>query len=259
MAVGVYVFGAGVAIARVKDSAGNVQAIQIPTLKEVTVKFDGKLESQFGGNVYAEDAATGERKITGTIKMGQVEANMLNLLIFGGTTTAGTPKVVLNEGGLAGQAPVSNVVTAVNNTGATVDMGVVSAVSGKPFTRVASVTANGQYSFDGTATNGKWTFHASDPDAAFVRPSYRWVDTSVGLTIELGNPLQGTLADLELTLWKPRFSAEFGIILYHAVLNGLDLSSKQGAYTDPSATFECFIDQIAQSPGQMFDSVGLAA
>jgi hypothetical protein len=37
-------------------------------------------------------------------------------------------------------------------------------------------------------------------------------------------------------------------------MNGLDLSSKGGAYTDPSATFEAFVDQAKGSPGQIFSS-----
>jgi hypothetical protein len=250
----VYVFGAGSAIVRVVK-AGVTQARRIPTLKEVSVKFDGKLESQFGSAVYAEDAASGERKITGAIKFGAVGASLLNDIIFSGVRTAGTPKVVIDEGGVVGTAPTVNVVTIANLAGIAIDMGVISAVDGYPMDRVTSGVAAGQYIFDGSA--GTYTFAAADPRAAFVRVSYRWTDTTVGATYEGGNPLQGTLADLELTLWKPRFTKHLGIIIYHAVLSGMDLSSKGSAYTDPSSNFEAFVDPALGSAFQLFGSEAL--
>lgn len=247
----VYVFGAGSALVRVLDASGVYQARQIPTLKEVSLKFDGKLESQFGSAVYAEDAASGERKITGTIKFGAVGMKLLNMIVFGGTRTAGTPKVVIGEV----QTPVVHVATITNTTGVAVDHGALSGVDGYPFTRVAATPALGEYVFDGSA--GTYTFNASETRDTTVRLSYRWTDSTVGATYELGNPLQGTLADMELTLWKPRFTKGLGVILYHVVLSGLDLSSKGSAYTDPSANFEAFVDQTLASPGQIFSTEAL--
>ena len=156
MGLNIYLFGAGSVIYRVLDSAGIYQANALPTLKEASVKFDGKLETQFGSAAYPEDAASGERKITGTLKWGAMDASQLNDIIFGGVRTAGTIKVVQNEGGTAGVAPVANNYTAAVGATPWVDLGVVSAVSGKQMRRVTTVTANGQYSF--AASTGTWTY-----------------------------------------------------------------------------------------------------
>jgi hypothetical protein len=254
--MGLFVFGAGSVLYRVLDSTGTYQASRLPTLKEATVKIDGKIETQRGSNVYPEDAASGERKISGTLKWGKLAIAQLNAIIFSGTATVGsTVKVVIDEGGTAGVPPVTNAYTAALGTpGPWVDMGVVSAVDGFPLTRIpaAGTLAGGQYKF--VESTGTWTFFASDPRAVKVRPSYRYTDATTGQIIELGNPLEGTLADIELVLWKPRFTKSGGLILYHAVLSGIDMASKQGTYTDPTATFEAFVDQAKGSPGQWFGS-----
>ena len=247
----IYVFGAGSALFRVLDSAGVYQARAVPTLKEVSVKFDGKIETQFGSAAYPEDAAAGEKKISGTIKWGAVGFEMMNKIIFAGTKTTGLPRVVIGEAGI----PTTNVYTIVNTTGTATDLGAISAVDGYPFTRVTAGVTAGQYIFDGAA--GTYTFAAGDTRAASVRVNYSWTDTTTGATWELGNPIQGSLADFELWLWKPRFAKSLGIRLYHCVLSGADLSSKGSAYTDPTANFEAFVDQTLNSPGQVFSTESL--
>ena len=250
----IYVFGAGAATVRFqRGGTGQIQSRQIPTLKEISLKIDGKLESQFGSAVHAEDAASGERKITGTIKWGAVGARLMNDILFGGTRTAGHPVVVLGSQ-VAALTPVSDDVN-VGQTNIT-DMGVISGVDGYPLDRVApGAEAAGTYSV--VEATGIYSFGAADPRAATVRPSYRYTDGASGATYEMGNPLQGTLVDTELVMWKPRFAKHLGVIVYHAVYSGLDLASKGSSYTDPSSNFECFVDQARNSPGQIFSSEAL--
>ena len=203
----------------------------------------------FGAAAYAEDSAGGSRKITGSLKVGQIKAGQLSDLFFAAPAVSGHPVCVIDEGGTAGVVPVAD----DWDTGQTniTDMGVDSAVDGFPMTRVTTVANNGEYEVN--EATGIYSFKTANPRAAAVRPSYRYTTTG-GNTYEMGNPLIGTIADMELVLWKPRFTKNMGIILYHAVMTSLDLPAKREEYTEATLNFSCFVDPAKQSPGQIFTS-----
>ena len=248
--MGLYVFSSGVAVARVLKS-GILQSRRLPTLQEASIKFDGTIKEMFGGAAYSEDSAGGSRKITGSFKVGQIQAGALVDIFFGAeavTESAGHPIFVDGEIGAA-SVPASDAVN-VGHTNIT-DMG-VTGVSGAPMRRVATVTAVGTYSVD--EATGIYSFKTGDAEAAAVRISYRYTDTATGKTYELGNPLLGTIADMEILLWKPRFTKNMGLLIYHAVMTSLDLPGKREEYTEGTLNFSCFVDPAKRSPGQIFTS-----
>jgi hypothetical protein len=248
--MGVYVFSTGVAVARVPDPvSGILQSRKLPTLQEASVKFEGTIKEMFGANVYSEDAAGGSRKITGSFKVGQIRAGALSDLFFSATAATGHP-VVVDGDSIPALTPVADV-TDVSHTNIT-DMGLVSGVDGSVFKRVATVANDGEYSVDESA--GTYTTNSGDAAAATVRPSYRYTVAGTGRTYEMGNPLLGTIADFEVTLWKPRFTKNLGIILYHAVATSLDLPAKREEYTEATINWSAFVDPSKQSPGQIFTS-----
>jgi hypothetical protein len=247
--MGIYVFSSGVAVARFKDTDGILQSRKLPTLQEASVKFDGTIKEMFGANAYSEDSAGGSRKITGSFKVGQIRAGALSDLFFAATPSTGSIIMVDGEA-IAALTPVSNA-TDVGHTNIT-DMGLISGVNGSVYKRVASAPAAGQYSV--VESTGIYTTAAGDANAATVRPSYRYTNSSVGKTYEMGNPLLGTIADMEVMLWKPRFTKNMGILLYHAVVTSLDLPAKREEYTEATMNFSCFVDPALQSPGKIFTS-----
>lgn len=195
----------------------------------VTVK---ELRSQ---NIFPDDVAPAEMKITGKAKLGQIDGLLFNDLFFGQSVGTGANLLSLDELHSVPAATPYTVTIAPPSTGTFVDdLGVRYAATGQPFTKVSGTPAQGQYSASGDA----YTFAAADASAA-VLISYTYSETA-GTVVTVVNQLQGYGPTFELWLGQTYKSQQVLWKLWSCRSSKLAIPTKLGDYTIPEFDFEAF-------------------
>ncbi|MGV0960113.1 MAG: hypothetical protein ACOYB1_09780 [Limnohabitans sp.] len=197
-------FGAGKLIAvPTTDAAGNAIAVPTPVtvavLQDVSVDFDFETKTLHGANQFAVTVARGKAKIGWKAKTGDFSAAALGSLLLGAQPTAARKGAVIDFAATIPATPFT-VTIAPPDTGTFVaDLGVTSALTGLPLTRVATAPATGQYSL--SVATGVYTFAAADT----LKPvliSYEYVKATDATSqlFAISNNLMG---------YTPTFSALF--------------------------------------------------
>ena len=189
-------FAAGVMIGTSLSSA-------VPTprrfgiLQDATLDFSADLKELYGQNRYAIALAPGKTKVSIKAKFASIRGALFNDIYFGAAATPLTQTLFAD--GEAGTIPgsVAYTVTVSNSAKWLTDQGVYYALTGQPFTRVATGPTVGQYS----VAAGIYTFAAADASVA-VNISYTYSSTA-GLMIPITNVKMGSGPGFSLNLSQP--------------------------------------------------------
>jgi hypothetical protein len=167
--------------------------ISVPTpvkfgvLQEGSIDIDGTLKELYGQLQFPQDVARGPIKITIKAKYAQIYSNYFDL--FFGEGVAANTGLASPSGGEAHTIPTSSpyTITATNSANIVDDLGVVYSATGLPFSKSASASAAGIYSY----SSGVYTFSSAD-DGAGVLLNYDYNITANAQEITINNQLMGT-------------------------------------------------------------------
>ncbi len=158
-----YLFGSG-ALFGIPTADVNGNAIAAPTpiqfggLQDVSLDISFDIKELYGMQQYAIDMARGKAKITGKAKKAIINAALFNNLFFGMTATAGILSDYDDITGVAIPVTTFMITPAIPASSTfTTDLGVAD-INGKPYTRIASAPATGQYSLVAAAQGGTCSF-----------------------------------------------------------------------------------------------------
>jgi hypothetical protein len=242
-------FGAGFVYANPLTTTGNTATNPSPqqmgTLQDASVEFNQTIKELMGNLKAPDDSATAELKITGKIKMGKVDFNIFNQVLFAETATpsTGSEPVVANEGPTAIPGTPFQV-TVVNSANFATDLGVLFDSNKEQLVRVASSPTAGQYS----VSAGVYTFAAADTTVK-VDISYSWNDSTATTFNLIGlNHIMGYGPVCEIFFDMPYGGTNNALHLYAVRFGKLSLAMKNNDYTTPELDFTAY----ANAAGQIF-------
>lgn len=231
-------FGPGVIVVTRTDVA-NSTPVNIGYSQEFSVDFAGNIKELYGQNQMPIDAARGTVKITGKIKAAVLSGVAWNNVFFGNSFTTGGIKWNPSEAGSIPTTPFQ--ITVINAANFDADLGVVSAVTGLPLTKVASAPITGQYS---VSVAGVYTFAAADTGQAMLISYTSTVTTGQKLT--LTNTLLGTAPIFQLDYYTTRNSKAFVARFYQCQAAKLTIAAKLEDFMMPEFEVHMFTNAANQ-------------
>lgn len=238
----IFEFGSGVLLGSRTDitttTPGNFGLIQEVTLD---MKFNNK--ELYGQYQFPVAIGRGTAKFTGKAKMAQISGLTMANLMFGQALAAGQLVTSYAE---AHSVPASSVYTITVTNSATFvdDYGVLYAATGLPLTKVASLTAVGQYMYSA----GVYTFYSGDASAA-VLINYTYTISSSGQQLTMPNPLIGVAPTFQIQLFQIYNGKQVALKLYQCIAAGLSFGTKLEDFTMPEMDFGV----MANAAGSVFE------
>jgi hypothetical protein len=225
-----YSFGAGVLIGT--SSGANPTPVNFGLLQEVTIDQKRTLKELNGQ--YADPVAigAGTRKTTLKAKVARISGAAMATLLYGVSPTAGGDFLSFAE---AHSVPASSTYTITPTAPSSgtfkADQGVTYAATGLPLTRVASVSAAGQYS----VAAGVYTFDVADASAAVLISYSYTVTTATAQSILVPNPLIGptTTISANLYLTDPTTNKTAFLEVFNLVVSDLSFGTKLEDFVMP--------------------------
>jgi len=244
-------FGSGVVwcTPQTGNLATNPTPVELGTIESASVDFTGTLKELIGFLQFPDDVAVGEKKVSGKITMGRIDAFTFNQVFFADTTSTPQTNDQYNESRTVA-AGAATVVPPGSGTFVG-DLGVIyasGANAGKRFTKVASAPAVGQYTNSGTTAYG---FNTGD-NASVVLISYQYTIAATGTSYQINNQIMGYGPVISLDfLWGYQGGYQgaanaLGIHLYAARISKLNLAAKNTDYVKPEFDYSAFANASGQ-------------
>lgn len=239
-----YLFGAGLMWGTPLQTAtgaavANPTPLLFGTLQDIELDIKRELKPLYGNLQFPVKVAAGKGSITGKAKSANIFGGMLETIVFGQAGSAGITDVVADTVGAAIPASPFQITPTVPASGTwAVDLGVVSAATGRPFTRVASAPTAGQYS----VAAGVYTFATAD-QGQVVYISYRYTATSTTARKgSLTNLPMGQVPTFRCDMYMP-YDGKYAVWTARgAISDGLKLTGKNDDFNIPEFSFQCFAD-----------------
>lgn len=230
-----YVFGAGSMWGT--STNANSTPIRFGGMQGVQVDFSFTTKELYSSYQFPIALARGTAKIDCKASFAQFNALILNDLFFNTGSAPSTTeyKVADNEAGTIPGTPYQ--ITVSNSATFVDDLGVIDAVTGIPYTKVASSPATGQYS----VASGVYTFATADTTKT-VKISYTYSVVSAGKTLTINNQLLGSAAYFSAQLYQPYQGKQLLVTLNRCMSNKLSLPLKLEDFTIADFEFSAFAD-----------------
>lgn len=239
-------FGAGKLIAvPTLDAAGN--AISNPTpvavaiLQEVSVDIDYETKTLHGEKQFPVAIGRGKAKIGWKAKAGDFKGSILGSLLLGATATAARKGVVIDEVKTipAPSGPYTVTIAPPSSGTFVTDLGVVNALTGVPYQRVASAPATGQYSLAGAV----YTFAAADASlGVLISYEYSVASNAASELYNIANNLMGYTPTFQALFYNQYAGKTLAMKLNSNVLGKLSLPFKNDDFTVNDLDAEAFAD-----------------
>jgi hypothetical protein len=238
-----YIFGSGVITATVNNAPGGIATpLNIGLAQEISFDESYTTKTLYGQYRRPVAIGAGEIKATGKIKAARFSASVMGALLYGKPVTVGQVTTAFAE---AAAVPASTpfTVTVANSTTWTADQGVQDAVTGFPFTRVASAPATQQYS----VAAGVYTFASADTGRALLI-SYNYTSVALGFNISIGNPLLGPTQSFGLNIMTtdPVTNKTGTFQVYNSVIAKFAMATKLSDFAMPEYDYEAFANASNQ-------------
>ncbi|WP_182180529.1 hypothetical protein [Methylobacterium radiotolerans] len=244
-----YSFGSGVLIGTRTDIA-NATPVNFGLVQEVTMDETATIKELYGQQQHPLAIARGTIKTTGKAKVARISGLAMASLFYGVTPVPGQVMTAFGESGtIPAGAPYT--VSVANAATAADDLGVLNALTGLPFTKVASAPAAGQYSVAG----GVYTFAAADQGKLLLL-NYTYALTGSGQHFTVTNQLLGT---------TPTFAAQFyttfqgnavNVRFNNCTSSKLGFGTKLEDFVMPEFDFSVFADAAGNVATWSFGDVG---
>ncbi|MGU3416969.1 hypothetical protein [Methylobacterium sp. D54C] len=244
-----YSFGSGVLIGTRTDIA-NATPVNFGLVQEVTMDETATIKELYGQQQHPLAIARGTIKTTGKAKVARISGLAMASLFYGVTPVPGQLMTAFGESGtIPAGSPYT--VTVANAAIAADDLGVLNALTGLPFTKVASAPAAGQYSVAG----GVYTFAAAD-QGKMLLINYTYALAGAGQRFSVTNQLLGT---------TPTFAAQFyttfqgnavNVRFNNCTSSKLGFGTKLEDFVMPEFDFSVFADAAGNVATWSFGDVG---
>jgi len=225
------------------DATGAVIAnptpIQLGVLQDVAADMSFDEKTLYGAYQFPVAFGRGKGKFTFKAKAADFSAQALASLFFGNTPTAGIRAIVDNQAGTVPAVSTYTITPTVPSSGTwATDLGVRYASTGIALTRVASVTAIGQYS----VSAGVYTFFSGDASAN-VLISFEYTATSTTqYQISVTNNLMGYAPSFMAELSLPFNGKQMSLKLNNCVASKLSLPFKNEDFSIQEFDFMALAD-----------------
>lgn len=234
-------FGAGVAFAI--PNVTNPTPVPIGIIQEASVDFSFTTKQLFGQFQYPVAVGRGTAKVSGKLKFGEINSQIINTIFFGITPTAGQVQLASLEAGSIPTTPFQ--ITVANAAQFESDRGVAFASTGQKLTRVASAPTTGQYSVN--VATGVYTFASADnaaSPAVLISYTYNLVTAGISLTGSLTNPQLGAAQQFSVDLYTydPTLNQQWGLRLLACQASKLAFMTKLEDFMVPEIDFEAYAD-----------------
>jgi hypothetical protein len=211
-------------------------ALLFGTMQECEIEIKRDLKQLHGQGNFPVKVAGGKSSINGKAKSADIFGAMLETIAFGQAGSAGIQSAVYDT---AGVTVATTVTPTVPNSGAWLkDLSVIDASTGRPYTRVASAPAAGQYS----VAAGVYTFAAGDVGkTAYI--SYGYTATStVARKGTVTNQPMGQVPTFAVDLYVP-YDGKYMVWTFpRSITDGIKFGFKNDDFTVPEFGFQCFAD-----------------
>lgn len=238
-------FGAGRVFMIPPASFADQTPVRFATIQEFQADLSSSIKMAYGANQYAEAAANAEGKITGKIKLLQVDARMLSYLLPGAVKTPGS-SIEVDETGTV----TAGAVTVTGSATYKDDLGVYAA-DGTPYAKVASAPTGQQY----TVAAGVYGFNTTE-NTHVLTFRYSKSQAGVGSTVAVGNNPMGLATAFVVDAFNAASSnagKTFGIKVFAAVFTKVSLPLKNNDFTSLDVEFEGLDNGV----GQVYELYGV--
>lgn len=244
-------FGSGLMWATpVTNATGAAVANPTPLLfgvmQDCEIDIKRELKRLHGQNQFPVKVASGKGSVTGKAKAADFYGGLLETVVFGQAGSAGLTSAVYDTtGAVIPATPYQITVTPPNSGTFAADLGVISAATGRPMTRVASAPATGQYS----VSAGVYTFAAADTGLTMYI-NYRYTATStIARKGSYTNLPMGQAPTFSVDLYVPYDNEQMVFTFPVCISDGLKFGLKNDDFSIPEFGFEAF----ANSAGKIMD------
>jgi hypothetical protein len=233
-------FGSGVLFAT--PVAGNLPTNPTPQevgiIQNIKMTISGDIKELFGQLQWPVDSAIGKRSIKGSFEFAQMDNSFFNQCFFSDVVSAGVVSTSYHEPHTVPASSAYTVTITPPSSGVFAsDLGVLNLTTGVPMTRVASVSAEGQYSVN--TSTGVYTFSSMDASLA-IYISYTYTLAATGTTLVVANHTMGFGPILSMTIPLLYQGTVNSINLPNVRLGKIDLSTKLDDYSMLTTDFSAF-------------------
>lgn len=215
------------------NAIANPTPVQFGAVQDISLDITFDIKELYGQQQFAIDVARGKAKITGKAKSATINGALFNNLFFGMTATAGILSDYKDIVGAVIPGTPFTITPTMPNAGVwATDLGVTD-INGRPYTRVASAPATGQY----MVAAGVYTFAAADTGkTVFIAAQYTGTSTTAQ-KIVVSNPLLGSTPTFRTEIYIPYEGKSLVVSLPACVSNKLAFATKLDDYTIPELDF----------------------
>lgn len=229
-------FGVGSLYGFVPGTTTPVTPVQFGALQDVELDFSPSVKELMGQYQFPIAVGRGVSKVTGKAKFADINSHALATLHFNETPVTGQTITINNEAGTISADPFTVQVT--NHTTFVDDYGVLNALTGVPYVKVATsaTPTTGQYK----VTSGTYTFASADTTLT-VKISYSYT-LAGGYTMTLNNQVLGVAPVFQVNLQKVYNLKYYSCTLYQCMSSKLTLPFKLEDFTIAEFDFSAFVN-----------------
>lgn len=239
-------FGAGIMIGtQTYDGNGNAVAVPTPIqfgiLQEVTPDESFELKKLYGQYKFPVAVGQGKGTMSLKAKLANISAELHNTFMYGLSLASTYEAIYDDQTGTLITTALGEIITPTLNGTALADLGVVSAVNGVPYTRVATAPTSGQYGYQ--SGTGAWFFSAVDAGKkVFIDYAYGNSAITTGKNLVLTNQLMGLQPVFAVDLQTRYLGKTLYIHYPQVVATKLSRSWKNDDFTIYDLEMEAFAD-----------------
>lgn len=219
----------------------NPSPIQFGVLQDVTPDESFELKELYGANKFPVAVAQGKGKMGLKAKFANINAELINTFLYGLTLTDTYQAIYNDQIGTFVPTSPGNITPTIHGT-ALRDLGVVSAINGVPYTRVATAPTGGQYTFD--SNTGVYGFDPVHDYNKQVFISYAYGDASVssGRLLTITNQQMGVQPVFSVDLMTQYLGKTVYVRYMQVIATAITRTYKNDDFTIQDFTMSAFAD-----------------
>jgi len=229
-------FGAGRVFATANIANPTPARALVP--QSQSIDFKRKVESLFGEQQLAVAAGAGSMEVTGKVEYSKSVARIMSDILFGDSGTTGSYAEADKESGTVA-ATTPYIITVANSATWQFDLGVVNAVTGAIYSRVAGGSEVLGKSYSVAA--GAYTFAAGD-EGVNMLISYAYSVSTSGETINLANQNQGLTGSFTAVHVLPWGNEQDMYVFDSCIASSSSLSAKQSGFGSQTLEYTAFVN-----------------
>lgn len=238
-------FGAGaIWVTPQQDAMGAIIGAPTPlmcgTMQDNEIDFKFELKELYGDKQFAVAVGRGKGSVSGKAKWADIRMGMLESIVFGQSGSAGLVSVNYDTVGTLIAATVT--VTPPGSGTFDADLGVISVATGRPFKRVTTAPATGEYTVTALGAYGFNTQDMSGGAKAYISYRYTAATPSTARKLSIQNLPMGYAPSFRTDLYCQYNGQSFILTLNRCVSEGIKLGNKNDDFMVPDMSWKCFAD-----------------